>query len=84
MHAFLHYLIGFYPCFIQRCEDDDGYTNESVMALMMAERGAPLHDLSTWRVTIPAIASKPELDNPRKNYYSYVLDVNRLDVVEGK
>ncbi len=45
--------------------------------------GAPLHDLSAWRVTIPAIASKPELDNPRKNYYSYVLDVNRLDVLEG-
>ena len=53
------------------------------MALMMGERGAPLHDLSAWRVTIPAIASKPELDNPRKYFYSYVLDVNRLDVVEG-
>ncbi len=57
-------------------------------AMLMGEAcgsagGAPLHDMSAWRVTIPAIASKPEIDNPRKYYYSYVMDVNRLDVLEG-
>ncbi len=47
------------------------------MSLMLGKQGENLHDLSAWRVTIPAIASKPELENPRKNYYTFVIDLNR-------
>ena len=59
-------------------DDETDFRAESLMSLMLGKQGGGgLHDLSAWRVTIPAIASKPELENPRKNFYTYVIDVNR-------
>ena len=49
---------------------------------LLGEDG-PKHDLSAWRITIPTIATRPEMDNPRKNFYTFVIDVRRLDVTDG-
>ncbi|GFO18602.1 sorting nexin-14 [Plakobranchus ocellatus] len=42
-----------------------------------------LHDLSSWRVTIPRIGARPDPDNPRKQYFVFIIDVRRVDVREG-
>ncbi|KAL3842670.1 hypothetical protein ACJMK2_020660 [Sinanodonta woodiana] len=44
-----------------------------------------LHDLSTWRITIPRIGARPEPDNPHKQYYVFIIDVRRVDMAtEGR
>ncbi|GAB1606612.1 sorting nexin-14-like isoform X2 [Argonauta hians] len=40
----------------------------------------PLHDLSTWRITIPRIGGRPDPDNIRKLYFVFIIDVHRVDV----
>jgi len=42
-----------------------------------------LCDLSAWRVTIPKIRGKPELDNPRKHVFVFCIEVHRVDITEG-
>lgn len=42
-----------------------------------------LHDLSSWRVTVPRTGARPDLDNIRKQYYVFIIDVRRVDVQEG-
>lgn len=39
-----------------------------------------LCDLSAWRVTIPKIRAKPELDNPRKHVFVFCIQVHRVDI----
>ncbi|GFR71743.1 sorting nexin-14 [Elysia marginata] len=41
-----------------------------------------MHDLSSWRVTIPRIGARPDPDNPRKQYFVFIIDVRRVDVRE--
>ncbi|KAK3774463.1 hypothetical protein RRG08_000416 [Elysia crispata] len=41
-----------------------------------------LHDLTSWRVTIPRIGARPDPDNPRKQYFVFIIDVRRVDVRE--
>ena len=43
-----------------------------------------MHDLSSWRVTIPRIGARPDPDNPRKQYFVFIIDVRRVDVREGR
>ncbi|XP_025108729.1 sorting nexin-14-like isoform X2 [Pomacea canaliculata] len=42
-----------------------------------------LHDLSSWRVTVPRTGARPDLENIRKQYYVFIIDVRRVDVQEG-
>ncbi|BFZ02791.1 hypothetical protein BsWGS_05830 [Bradybaena similaris] len=42
-----------------------------------------LHDLTSWRVTIPRIGARPDPENPRKQYFVFIIDIRRLDVKEG-
>ncbi|XP_012936262.1 sorting nexin-14 isoform X1 [Aplysia californica] len=42
-----------------------------------------MNDLSSWRVTIPRIGARPDLENPRKQYFVFIVDVRRVDVGEG-
>ena len=42
-----------------------------------------LCDLSAWRVSIPKIRAKPELDNPRKHVFVFCIEVHRVDITEG-
>jgi hypothetical protein len=42
-----------------------------------------LRDLSAWRVTIPALVAKPDPDNPKRHLHSFVIDIRRVDVLEG-
>ena len=43
----------------------------------------PLRDLSAWRVTVPGVIGQPEYDNPKKLFYSYLIDIRRVDIMEG-
>ncbi|XP_055877847.1 sorting nexin-14-like isoform X3 [Biomphalaria glabrata] len=43
-----------------------------------------MHDLSSWRVTIPRIGARPDPENPRKQYFVFIIDIRRLDVEEGE
>ncbi|XP_046344151.1 sorting nexin-14-like isoform X1 [Haliotis rufescens] len=43
----------------------------------------PKHDLSTWRVTVPRIGARPDPDNPKKQFFVFIIDVRRVDVPEG-
>lgn len=45
-----------------------------------SSRECPLHDLSTWRVTIPRIGGRPDPDNNRKLFFVFIIDVHRVDV----
>ncbi|CAG2204229.1 SNX14 [Mytilus edulis] len=38
-------------------------------------------DLSTWRVSIPRIGARPDPDNPRKQYFVFIIDIRRVDDV---
>ncbi|CAI9721892.1 sorting nexin-14-like isoform X2 [Octopus vulgaris] len=40
----------------------------------------PLHDLSTWRITIPRIGGRPDPDNIKKLFFVFIIDVHRVDV----
>ncbi|KAL4225712.1 Sorting nexin-14 [Mactra antiquata] len=43
------------------------------------------HDLSTWRVTIPRLGARPDPENPKKQYFVFIVDIKRVDVPdEGK
>ena len=42
-----------------------------------------VHDLSSWRVTIPRTGARPDPENFRKQYYVFIIDVRRVDVQEG-
>lgn len=37
-------------------------------------------DLSTWRVTIPRIGARPDPENPKKQFFVFIIDVRRVDV----
>ncbi|XP_059174499.1 sorting nexin-14-like isoform X2 [Physella acuta] len=43
-----------------------------------------MHDLSSWRVTIPRIGARPDPENPRKQYFVFIIDIRRLDIEEGE
>ncbi|CAH1794558.1 unnamed protein product [Owenia fusiformis] len=60
-----------------------GMTEDEVPVAMIEDDG-PLRDLSTWRVSIPHVEGRLEPDNPKKQFYVFVIEVNRVDVaVEG-
>ena len=40
-------------------------------------------DLSTWRVTIPRIGARPDPENPKKQFFVFIIDVRRVDVSNG-
>lgn len=42
-----------------------------------------VRDLSSWRVTIPRTGARPDPDNLHKQYYVFIIDIRRLDVIEG-
>lgn len=66
--------------FLQSCsslEDEISYDNFYDWSL---NRECPLHDLSTWRVTIPRIGGRPDPDNNRKLFFVFIIDVHRVDV----
>ncbi|KAI0214870.1 Sorting nexin-14 [Lamellibrachia satsuma] len=42
----------------------------------------PLRDLSAWRVMVPEVLVKAEPENPNRCYYTYLVDVRRVDVIE--
>ena len=44
----------------------------------------PLRDLSAWRVMVPEVLVKAEPENPNRCYYTYLVDVRRVDVIEGE
>lgn len=58
-------------------EDEISYDNFYDWSL---NRECPLHDLSTWRVTIPRIGGRPDPDNNRKLFFVFIIDVHRVDV----
>ena len=41
------------------------------------------HDLSSWRVTIPRIGARPDPENPKKQFFVFIIDVRRVDVAAG-
>ena len=41
-------------------------------------------DLSTWRVTIPRIGARPDPENPKKQFFVFIIDVRRVDMSNGK
>ena len=43
----------------------------------------PLRDLSAWRVTVPEVLTMAEPENPNRCYYTYLVDIRRVDVLEG-
>ncbi|KAH9495459.1 Sorting nexin-14 [Bulinus truncatus] len=43
-----------------------------------------LHDLSSWRVTIPRIGARPDPENPKKQFFVFIIDIRRLDIEEGE
>lgn len=48
------------------------------------EEGEPVHDLSSWRVTIPRTGARSDPENVRKlSYYVFIIDLRRIDVQEG-
>ncbi|KAL5007355.1 hypothetical protein ScPMuIL_016161 [Solemya velum] len=51
---------------------------------MMPENYPPVevHDLSSWRVTIPRIGARCEIENPKKEYFVFIVDIKRIDVSE--
>ena len=40
-------------------------------------------DLSTWRVTIPRIGARPDPENPKKQFFVFIIDVRRVDMSNG-
>lgn len=38
-------------------------------------------DLSTWRVSIPRIGARPDPENPKKQYFVFIIDIRRVDDV---
>ncbi|XP_069131952.1 sorting nexin-14-like isoform X2 [Argopecten irradians] len=42
-----------------------------------------LPDLSTWRVTIPRIGARPDPENPRKQYFVFIIDIRRVDLAHN-
>ncbi|CAL1530450.1 unnamed protein product [Lymnaea stagnalis] len=50
----------------------------------IADCDQSLHDLTSWRVTIPRIGARPDPENPRKQYFVFIIDIRRLDVEEGE
>jgi hypothetical protein len=58
------------------CEEEEG--------LHMEGEGRTARNLSSWRVTIPRTGARPDPDNIRRQYYVFIIDVRRLDVMEGR
>jgi hypothetical protein len=42
------------------------------------------HDLTTWRVTIPRLGARPDPENPKKQFFVFIVEIRRLDVTDGK
>lgn len=37
-------------------------------------------DLSTYRVSIPRIGARPEPENPKKQFFVFIIDIRRVDM----
>lgn len=42
------------------------------------------HDLSTWRVTIPKIGTRPDPENFKRLHHVFIVEVRRVDIPDGK
>ncbi|XP_060564967.1 sorting nexin-14-like [Ruditapes philippinarum] len=40
------------------------------------------HDLTTWRVTIPRLGARPDPENPKKQFFVFIVEIRRLDVTD--
>ncbi|XP_060606822.1 sorting nexin-14-like [Ruditapes philippinarum] len=40
------------------------------------------HDLTTWRVTIPRLGARPDPENPKKQFFVFVVEIRRLGVTD--
>lgn len=56
---------------------------EDVSLYREQDKQNAVHDLSSWRVTIPRTGARPDPENFRKQYYVFIIDVRRVDVQEG-
>ncbi|XP_041362664.1 sorting nexin-14-like isoform X2 [Gigantopelta aegis] len=44
---------------------------------------SPVHNLSTWRVTIPMIGARPDPENIKRQFFVFIIEVDRADMLEG-
>ena len=43
-----------------------------------------MHDLTSWRVTVPRIGARPDPEHPKKQFFVFIIDVRSVDVAEGE
>ena len=44
---------------------------------------SPVHDLSAWRVTVPMIGARPDPENIKRQFFVFIIEVGRADMLEG-
>ncbi|XP_052220353.1 sorting nexin-14-like isoform X2 [Dreissena polymorpha] len=70
---------------IENTEDADTVTVVSTSSLddevSVSDLDAALdHDLSTWRVTIPRLGARPDPENPKKQFFVFIVEIRRVDI----